>query len=210
MAEAEAIAPPTALRNGDAPRLPLVGLPLTRSRSFTPYHTHVELAAAQAQAQQAQAMTSGSPVTDAASSSSSSSLAAVNSSSAAIHSNSAAVPAAALAPSTPGSVSRRVVPPSPAACSLRILCADDNAINQKVLLKLLNREGHSVTMVDDGQKAVWQFEQQQESNPFDLILLDICMRQSQHTPGTEVRLAQDVGAGNSTHVVLCVHALAQL
>ena len=70
--------------------------------------------------------------------------------------------------------------PSPpvAAYSLRILCADDNAINQKVLQKILSRQGHSVTMVDDGEKAVREFEQQQDKNPFDLILLDICMRQS--------------------------------
>ena len=52
--------------------------------------------------------------------------------------------------------------------SLRILLAEDNRINQKVASRLLERDGHTVTIANNGAEAVeiWS------SRPFDVILMD--------------------------------------
>jgi len=55
--------------------------------------------------------------------------------------------------------------------SLSILLAEDNAINQKVASRQLEKHGHKVTIVGDGQQALdvissWH-------NDFDLVLMDV-------------------------------------
>ncbi len=55
--------------------------------------------------------------------------------------------------------------------NLRILVAEDNSVNQRLAARVLEREGHSVTIAGSGQEAVDLFEQR----PFDLILMDVQM-----------------------------------
>jgi len=55
--------------------------------------------------------------------------------------------------------------------NMRILVAEDNSVNQRLAARLLEREGHSVTIANSGQEAVDLFEQL----PFDLILMDVQM-----------------------------------
>jgi PAS domain S-box-containing protein len=59
------------------------------------------------------------------------------------------------------------VPPRP----LKILLAEDDAINQKVAVKMLQYAGHRVKVVETGKEAVDSFQQEK----FDLILMDINM-----------------------------------
>jgi len=54
---------------------------------------------------------------------------------------------------------------------LRILLAEDNAVNQEVAAAMLRRRGHEVTVVDDGAKAVAAATKE----PFDVVLMDIHM-----------------------------------
>ncbi len=54
---------------------------------------------------------------------------------------------------------------------LNILLAEDNLVNQRLALKLLEKRGHSVTVVDDGEQAVKMYKME----PFDLILMDVQM-----------------------------------
>ncbi|MBD3234424.1 MAG: response regulator [candidate division Zixibacteria bacterium] len=54
---------------------------------------------------------------------------------------------------------------------LNILLAEDNPVNQRLALKLLEKRGHSVTVVDDGEQAVRKYEME----TFDLILMDVQM-----------------------------------
>ncbi len=58
-----------------------------------------------------------------------------------------------------------------AASELRILVADDNAVNVKVVTSLLARLGHAAQVATNGREVLAAVEQQ----PFDLIFLDIQM-----------------------------------
>ena len=52
------------------------------------------------------------------------------------------------------------------------MLAEDNPVNQRVAQRLLERRGHSVSIVGDGLQAL---EAATEEGPFDLILMDIMM-----------------------------------
>ena len=54
---------------------------------------------------------------------------------------------------------------------LKILVAEDNTVNQKLVRRLLEREGHTVSVVGNGRAAV----QVWEAESFDLILMDVQM-----------------------------------
>ena len=64
-------------------------------------------------------------------------------------------------------------PPTPATHSselalMRILVAEDNEVNQRVIVRLLQKKGMKVTLVKDGSEAV----QRAREETFDLILMD--------------------------------------
>jgi CheY-like chemotaxis protein/HPt (histidine-containing phosphotransfer) domain-containing protein len=62
------------------------------------------------------------------------------------------------------------------ARSLRLLLAEDNLVNQKLAVLLLEKQGHEITVVDDGRKAVEAWERaEKQGQPFDLILMDVQM-----------------------------------
>jgi len=54
---------------------------------------------------------------------------------------------------------------------IAILLAEDNPVNQKVAVRLLERRGHSVTVVGNGREAVAVAA----ARPFDIILMDVQM-----------------------------------
>jgi CheY-like chemotaxis protein len=54
---------------------------------------------------------------------------------------------------------------------LRILVAEDNRINQIVVERLLKARGHSITIVDNGRKALEILERES----FDLLITDVQM-----------------------------------
>jgi PAS domain S-box-containing protein len=54
---------------------------------------------------------------------------------------------------------------------LNILVAEDNLVNQKLIIKLLEKQGHTVTVVGDGEAAVRSSSEEE----FDIILMDIQM-----------------------------------
>jgi PAS domain S-box-containing protein len=65
----------------------------------------------------------------------------------------------------------RAVGVPPAAGGLRVLVAEDNATNQKLLVELLKQRGHRIVLTSNGREAVEQFAAQ----PFDIVLMDIQM-----------------------------------
>jgi PAS domain S-box-containing protein len=54
---------------------------------------------------------------------------------------------------------------------LRILLAEDNAVNQRVAARILEKQGHQVVIASNGKEAVNAFDTQR----FDLILMDVQM-----------------------------------
>jgi two-component system, sensor histidine kinase and response regulator len=74
--------------------------------------------------------------------------------------------AAASSPQRPRSAS------APAERPLRILLAEDNAVNQTLAVHLLQRRGHDVTVANDGQEALAALE---AGAPFDVVLMDVQM-----------------------------------
>jgi len=59
----------------------------------------------------------------------------------------------------------------PTVAPLRILVAEDNAVNQQVVHGLLKRRGHSVDLVGTGLDAVKAVE----ARPYDVVLMDVQM-----------------------------------
>jgi len=55
--------------------------------------------------------------------------------------------------------------------TLKILVADDNKVNQKLIFAILNRRGHSVKIVENGREAVNILQ----SETFDIVLMDLQM-----------------------------------
>jgi CheY-like chemotaxis protein len=54
---------------------------------------------------------------------------------------------------------------------LRILLTEDNAVNQRLAARLLEKQGHSVIVVDDGAMALKACKE----STFDLVLMDVQM-----------------------------------
>src|SRR5260370_21274450 len=55
--------------------------------------------------------------------------------------------------------------------NLRVLMAEDNAVNQKLVVRLLEKRGYSVVTVTDGHQALAALEKE----PFDVVLMDVHM-----------------------------------
>jgi signal transduction histidine kinase/CheY-like chemotaxis protein len=61
--------------------------------------------------------------------------------------------------------------PTGAAAPLRILLAEDNAINQSVAVQLLERLGYRADIAGDGREALARLER----GPYDVVLMDVQM-----------------------------------
>jgi CheY-like chemotaxis protein len=59
----------------------------------------------------------------------------------------------------------------PTGAALRVLVVDDNPINQKLVVRLLQKAGHAVQVADDGRQAV----QAATRDDFDVVLMDVQM-----------------------------------
>ena len=84
---------------------------------------------------------------------------------------------------------------SAAVSPLRILLAEDNTINQKVALRVLDRLGYSATVVDDGQKAVTAALEQ----PYDIILMDLHMPEMNGLDATRLDSRRHAGGCPPVH-----------
>jgi two-component system sensor histidine kinase/response regulator len=88
----------------------------------------------------------------------------------------------------------------------RILVAEDNPINQKVVLSLLRQEGHSVTLAKNGQDAVAAAA----GGVFDLILMDVQMPIMSGLEATvAIRARESAAPGRRVPIMaMTAHAMA--
>jgi CheY-like chemotaxis protein len=88
--------------------------------------------------------------------------------------------------------------------ALRILLAEDNPINQKLALALLEKRGHSVAVANNGREALsaWAAE------PFDIILMDLQMPELDGLEATAAIRIQERSSGQHIPIVaITAHAM---
>lgn len=87
---------------------------------------------------------------------------------------------------------------------LHILLAEDDVINQKVVLKLLRRAGHQVTLAANGREALTILEQQ----AMDLVLMDIQMPELDGLGATAAIRAREQASGAKRMPIIAMTAHA--
>src|SRR5688572_3687516 len=89
--------------------------------------------------------------------------------------------------------------------ALRVLVAEDNATNQKLVLALLKQQGHHGVVVGDGRLAV----QAAAAEPFDVILMDVQMPGMGGLEATAAIRARERGTGRHVPIIaLTAHVMA--
>ncbi len=100
-------------------------------------------------------------------------------------------------------------PPTPRAAPVpsvtrRVLLAEDNAVNQLVARRILEKHGFDVTIAVNGQKAVEAFD----AGPFDLVLMDVQMPVMGGFEATGLLRQRERGRGTRTPIVaMTAHAM---
>ncbi len=96
-------------------------------------------------------------------------------------------------------------PPAGAAPPARILVAEDNPINQKLAVRMLEKLGHRATLANNGREAVDAFA----AGSFDLILMDCQMPEMDGYEATRrIRDLETDGRSRTPVIALTANALS--
>jgi CheY-like chemotaxis protein/HPt (histidine-containing phosphotransfer) domain-containing protein/anti-sigma regulatory factor (Ser/Thr protein kinase) len=90
-----------------------------------------------------------------------------------------------------------------ATSKLRILLAEDNPANQKLVVYILQDRGHSIDVVGDGQEAICIAQE----NRHDVILMDVEMPGMDGLDATKAIRAQESGQRRVPIIAMTAHAL---
>jgi two-component system, sensor histidine kinase and response regulator len=86
---------------------------------------------------------------------------------------------------------------------MRILLAEDNLVNQRVALRILEKEGHRVTVANNGAEAVEAFGRED----FDAVLMDVQMPEMGGFEAT-AKIRERPGGGGVPIIAMTAHAMA--
>jgi two-component system sensor histidine kinase/response regulator len=88
--------------------------------------------------------------------------------------------------------------------NLKVLLAEDNAVNRALAARLLEKRGHTVVPVENGREALEAVEKQS----YDLILMDVQMPEMDGFEATTAIRARESGTGRRIPIVaMTAHAL---
>jgi signal transduction histidine kinase/ligand-binding sensor domain-containing protein/DNA-binding response OmpR family regulator len=94
--------------------------------------------------------------------------------------------------------------PREAATMLRVLVAEDNSVNQRLMLRLLEKRGHHVVVTANGREALESLEK----NSFDLVLMDVQMPEMDGYEATIALRRREGASGKHIPVIaLTAHAM---
>jgi two-component system sensor histidine kinase/response regulator len=89
------------------------------------------------------------------------------------------------------------------ARGLRILLAEDNTVNQRLISRILEKMGHTVVVTNDGAAALTMLSQQQ----FDLVAMDMQMPVMDGLEATQkIRLSELVTARHTPIIAITANA----
>jgi two-component system sensor histidine kinase/response regulator len=109
-------------------------------------------------------------------------------------------------PAPVAAIAEATLPQPTAAGGLRILLAEDNEVNQKVVASILAREGHQVTIAANGEEATSACER----GTFDLVLMDVQMPVMDGLTATRcIRERERSSGGHVPIIALTAHAMAE-
>lgn len=87
---------------------------------------------------------------------------------------------------------------------LNILLAEDNPVNQKLALRMLEKRGHSVALAANGRIALAMLEKQ----PFDLVLMDVQMPEMDGLEATSsIRESEKSTGSHMPIIAMTAHAM---
>jgi CheY-like chemotaxis protein len=87
---------------------------------------------------------------------------------------------------------------------LRILLAEDNAVNQKLAVRLLEKAGHRVTVAFNGLEAIAAVDR----DPYDVVFMDVQMPEMDGWEATRrIREREQHSGRHLTIVAMTAHAM---